>query len=477
MARYGGWLTPRFLGRYGLYKPPLLMWLSGASLKLFGVSRLSLRLPAALATALACALVFWWGAEWRGWTAGLGAAALLATHSLWFTVSHLALTDGLLAASLVLAMYCLYRDPALERQDFLLLFAAAVAAGILVKTVAGLTPLLIASGFWLSGRRPQHRRTAAAVALIAVLSGWWFAWQAVAHPRWFWAEHFGVEVLAFGTGAPPQTTAESSWLFYLRRLLIDPWLAMLFVLAAPGLLAAWKKEHGARLLTIWMAVTAVLLLLWSYRNYAYLLPLAPAMCLASATYFPVPRFRALAIAAAAVAGVTVVGAMPKGQAAPAAGDLSQYCMLRRDAELIVAEPVDDFVAALLPLPRIRYLYRADPERLPERSLDFRQLGVLVSGQEFVTLDRWMPVFHGRLRAMGLDSTEPIATAIFARTSDELREILRARPGSDFFVPVNWAGLAPFPEHEMRAASGRRLFLLARRPIRVEARERIGACHW
>ncbi len=26
MARQGGWLTPMFLERYSLYKPPLLMW-------------------------------------------------------------------------------------------------------------------------------------------------------------------------------------------------------------------------------------------------------------------------------------------------------------------------------------------------------------------------------------------------------------------------------------------------------------------
>ena len=45
MAREGDWLTPRFMGRYALYKPPLLVWAAAVSSKLLGVSRLSLRLP------------------------------------------------------------------------------------------------------------------------------------------------------------------------------------------------------------------------------------------------------------------------------------------------------------------------------------------------------------------------------------------------------------------------------------------------
>src|ERR1035437_7186370 len=41
----GDWLTPRLLGRYLMYKPPLLIWLSDLSMRLLGVSLLALRLP------------------------------------------------------------------------------------------------------------------------------------------------------------------------------------------------------------------------------------------------------------------------------------------------------------------------------------------------------------------------------------------------------------------------------------------------
>src|ERR1700694_3765558 len=48
MARQGGWLTPMFMGRYALYKPPLLMWVAAAAARVLGVTRIALRLPVAL---------------------------------------------------------------------------------------------------------------------------------------------------------------------------------------------------------------------------------------------------------------------------------------------------------------------------------------------------------------------------------------------------------------------------------------------
>src|SRR6266700_343892 len=69
MATAGNWLTPLFMGRYALYKPPLLIWVSGLSARVLGVSRLALRLPIALLCSLAVGLVFLWAAELRSWQA------------------------------------------------------------------------------------------------------------------------------------------------------------------------------------------------------------------------------------------------------------------------------------------------------------------------------------------------------------------------------------------------------------------------
>src|SRR5260370_313267 len=60
MALEGDWLTPKVLGRIFLFKPPLQLWLSGLSLKLFGISLLALRLPMLIAGALASVLIYLW---------------------------------------------------------------------------------------------------------------------------------------------------------------------------------------------------------------------------------------------------------------------------------------------------------------------------------------------------------------------------------------------------------------------------------
>ena len=71
MAQHGDWLTPKFMGRLALYKPPLLIWASAFSARILGVSRLALRLPIALFCGLAICLVFLFAAEsLLSWQAG-----------------------------------------------------------------------------------------------------------------------------------------------------------------------------------------------------------------------------------------------------------------------------------------------------------------------------------------------------------------------------------------------------------------------
>ncbi|HJZ98078.1 MAG TPA: glycosyltransferase family 39 protein, partial [Candidatus Solibacter sp.] len=90
MAEHGDWLTPHFMDRYALYKPPLLYWGAALGAKLFGVSHLSLRLASVLFAALAAGLIFLWGAEIANWQAGAAAVALLLGNHLWDTLGALA---------------------------------------------------------------------------------------------------------------------------------------------------------------------------------------------------------------------------------------------------------------------------------------------------------------------------------------------------------------------------------------------------
>src|SRR5262249_39689462 len=138
MARGGDWLTPHFMGRLALYKPPMLAWTAALAARLFGIGNLTLRLPVVLVASLAVALIFLWGAEAGGVQAGVCAALLMAGNHLFHTLATLCMTDGLLIAFTVAAVYCLYADPWLESRAALWGFAAATAAAVLTKGIAGI---------------------------------------------------------------------------------------------------------------------------------------------------------------------------------------------------------------------------------------------------------------------------------------------------------------------------------------------------
>src|SRR5438270_4976987 len=126
----GDWLSPHFMGRLALYKPPMLIWAAALSARVFGVDRFTLRLPIAMFAALAVGLIFLWGAEAAGIQAGICAALLLLSNHLFHTLSTLCMTDGLLVAFTIGAAYCLYSDPWLESRGALWGFDAASAAAI-----------------------------------------------------------------------------------------------------------------------------------------------------------------------------------------------------------------------------------------------------------------------------------------------------------------------------------------------------------
>src|SRR5580692_11127532 len=71
MVRAGHWMTPIFLERFMLNKPPLLMWAGGASMRLFGTNPVALRLPVLAAGTLCCVLIYWWLRRSQSMAAGI----------------------------------------------------------------------------------------------------------------------------------------------------------------------------------------------------------------------------------------------------------------------------------------------------------------------------------------------------------------------------------------------------------------------
>jgi hypothetical protein len=485
MAREGEWLTPRFMGRYALYKPPMLIWAAALSARTLGIYPFSLRLPSALLAALALGLLFLWTAEISGLTAGAMLVALLLSNRLWLTLGGLCLTDGLLLAFSIAAYYALFSDPWLESRAAFFGFSTSVAAGILTKGIAGVLPLIVLGLYWLAARpkeRPTFLRIAFAALCAIGLAAPWFLYQYAVHPRWFWTEHIAVEMLGYGGGAPPQTSQENPALFYFMRLAAtDPLLLAAACLAIPAFLRELRQRSaGSVLLACWIAAVLMTTLAWQYRNAAYLLPLVPALALLASAWGPFSsprnaRWMLAALAAFFFLKVSVPDAswglnFQPGSVQPTAAPLSSYCAQARGNPLIVVDLADDLYATTLPLARLRYA-AVVPVTTPAGpyAMPFETLGITLTAERFNNLQALTPGYRAQLHQWSLDSDAPIGTLVTVRSPAELEALAVAHPDIDFLVPTAYRAAMQGAPQEIAPASTNYFFLLSRMPmVRKEA---------
>ncbi len=474
MAATGHIMTPVFLGRYEIVKPPLLDWLEAIGMRLTGQDRLAMRLPSIFAGAGTVAIVFaWLIAQGAGGVAGAltGALLLLSTH-LFFVLSRTGLTDALLTFFTTLAMFALARDPRLSSRLSVWTFGLASGGALMTKGIAGLFPLLALGVFLVISReRPSLGALLQVVAISAAIAAPWHLYELWRHTRWFVAQYIRSEIVTDSLSAPYQSTAEETHLgYYLKRVIaLD---APLAVAAAAALAFTWKRTQ-TRVLLAWIAVVLAAAMAFSYRNTSYLLPVFPALALlvGSALVGAVsPKKLArwtLALAVLLFAGKAAAPAqtwgLPFGQEAamPSEAILDRYAALHRGNELIVGDPDDEFYSACLNLPQVRYLY-IDPNHQPAASspsaLDFEYLGVTVTAVDFARLPELAPQFLERLHDWGLDDPSPIATVILANNLEQVEALVHDHPEADFFLPSVWGSLDNGTHDLIDDSNGRELLV-------------------
>jgi len=477
MVTGGRWLTPTYLGRYVLNKPPLLQWMGAVSAQVFGISAWAIRLPSLVAASFVAVLVFL--AVWRvhSFAAALAAFLLIAPSHLFYVFARFFMTDMLLTLWVTAALFVLMRDPGLRSLPAALGFGAFAGAAIMTKGAAGCLPwLALAISLALAPRNvwPRPARIAAALAATAVVALPWHIYQLAQHPRWFVADYILTQHLSVGLAAPPQYSTENHLVFYLRRLfLTDPVLAI----AGAGsltfvLFRSWRRRPA---LIAWICAMLAALAGFRYRSAYYLLPLLPALAIVSAE--PLARLSrggrvavlAILLACASVKLVSgsPVWGLPAGQAsqrsiAPA---LERYCGARRSTDLILIDANDEFYASDLPLYRLRYCLRTSLSPSPNArraALDYEWLGIDVSVEQFEHLRDWLPIFRERLAGYDLSSGAPVATVIWARSDAEVARLIESNPGADFLLPRALLLRLDVPlVHDLIPADSDNAFLLSR----------------
>jgi 4-amino-4-deoxy-L-arabinose transferase-like glycosyltransferase len=481
MALRGDWMTPKFLGRIYLFKPPLQFWVSAISMKAFDISLLSLRLPILIAGACGVLLLFDWGRRSTSLAGGFVIAALLLSDPMWHIFSRIYYTDMLATVFIAAALYFVARDPKLEKRSTILGFGFSSAAAVMTKSAAGALPILVLFLFALLIRRelrPGWMRILQACLLAAVLVAPWHLYELLTHRRWFWADYVETQLLGYGTHPPFQLTSEFPLAFYAKRLFwTDPVLLILALIALPALVMALRRRDSVLpvLLAAWLLIVCLSLSSFQARgNFRWVLLLLPPLCLLAGCLGPLATgarqrwlvgilcvaFAVKASARTELWGLSFGATTPL----PAISLLRAYAARERPNPLVLVEADDELYSASLPLPKIHYLW-IDPSGGVQRlAPHYAYLGITVTADQFDDLPRWEPEFRARLREWDLDSDEPIATAVVADTDADVAKVIVAHPEADYYLPERFrpsvaAGAAS--THELVPASPERFFLLSR----------------
>lgn len=439
MAERGGWLTPRFMGRLALYKPPFLYWCSALAIKVAGVSEAALRAPSAIAAALAATILFLWLWQTRCVWAGATAMLLLLSSRMIHTLARTAMMDALILMWTVAAMAIVQRDPALRRRRSAVLFGAIAGLAVMTKAVAGVVPFIILAIYCAclrSEERPAIRRLAMAVAVAAAVALPWHLYQLAVHPLWFWNEYILTEHLALGLSSP-QITTESHSHFYATRLwYTDPALCIAAILALPALMRGIRSRNPqALLIGAWIAGVLLTLFAFQYRAAWYLTPLIAALVVAAAQYAPWLN-RQVAVALLVVVAVLKISLHDRSFGLPygpesllePASKLEAYCRSGNPAPLFLSGIDDQFYATDLAIPEVHYVMVDPTASRMHGTLDFGYLGIIVTEDEFEQLEALRPVFRKRLEQWGVDSGDAIASMILTRDARSAASLV-ARGGS------------------------------------------------
>lgn len=279
-------------------KPPLVFWIHGLFLHVFGVHLWAARLPS-VAAALGCVLAT--VAITRQFlsarTAVLAGSILALTLEFFRRTRELSL-DLWQALFLLLALYLLAR--AAKREHWRLLIAAGLPIGLalLCKPLVAFVFFPIAT-IWLVWIGRAYRALwlfPAAILALAVAAPWHLS-MAVEHGPTFWRQYFGAEILDRATGALQAGHDQPiPWYFYLHQLALRGWPWLAFSILA---IVSWSRRtldadrRGVRLAIFWTAAWLLLLTCFADRRDRYAIPYQPGLAMLAALYLSHPNSAAV----------------------------------------------------------------------------------------------------------------------------------------------------------------------------------------
>jgi 4-amino-4-deoxy-L-arabinose transferase-like glycosyltransferase len=344
----GDYLTPRDDWVRYFEKPPLVYWITAASIRLLGRNETAVRLPIALASIAQIAIVEVLAESMFGAWAGAAAALCLALSPIFFGFSRFLTLDPVLSMFVTAALGCIYAatyKPTLgDGRNWLYLAALFAGLGTLTKGPVALvlcgTVGLIYLIVQRRGRELAQVPWLGCALIVAAVNLPWFAavsWRNPGFLRFFFV-HEHLQRYAAST--------EHAWgpyfFFVVTAVGMWPWICFVPIalaeLFAPAGEAVDEREPRHRrgalhFALIWFAVVFVFFSIPRSKLGSYILPAIPAAAiLAGYGIAGLPRIdpRRVSRVLAAIAAVNILVVAAALSAAPLIRELRRVAALRPD---------------------------------------------------------------------------------------------------------------------------------------------------
>lgn len=286
----GDWVTPRLDFIRYLDKPIMFFWASAASMKIFGASEFSARLPSAVSALIGVIVVYLLGWRMFGGRAGLYSALVLATSPLYLVLGRIVIFDMMLTAFITLALFFWYQgfnaqDRQRQRLSYLLSWAA-MALGVLTKgPIGAIFPIAIIGLFLIITRNLKRLLEMDLILgplLFLVIAGPWYVLVSIRNPEYpyyfFVVEH----IHRFATSKFHRM--KPFWYYFaivFGGLL--PWIVFLPSAVRHFLheraFAPTQKKEAILLIFVWAIFIFIFFSLSKAKMPTYILPMFPALAL------------------------------------------------------------------------------------------------------------------------------------------------------------------------------------------------------
>jgi 4-amino-4-deoxy-L-arabinose transferase-like glycosyltransferase len=287
MVASGDWVTPRLDGVVYFEKPPLVYWVTAASLTLFGPDETAMRAGPALFALLGVLATYAAARRLHGRTAGLVAATVLATSTLYFALGRILILDMAVSVLMSTALFCFIlgvrEAPGARRRWLFYGLYASMALATLAKGLIGFLVTGAVMFTWLllfnqwHRLRPLYLPTGA--ALFLALAAPWHLLAALHNETWahryFVYEHW----LRFTTAAADRP---GPWWYFIPVVLLGvfPWTGFLWPAWRDALRGGWaarKEKADQWFFATWVGFVFLFFSASHSKLVPYVLPVFPAL--------------------------------------------------------------------------------------------------------------------------------------------------------------------------------------------------------